>query len=112
MLHIRTRGQSYQSNGTLESFQQELANSKQQFIKINGELVKKSEVLGVKEISETTTLSGKPDFVQTEKQKENLYVYEYLKAHIPKYTRNKGSRLDIDEIRAVIAEARYNYNDN
>ena len=47
-----------------------------------------------------------------EQRQENLYVLTYLKAMIPRHMKESKRRLTLEEIRAIIAEARVNWNDD
>jgi hypothetical protein len=92
----------------------ELGDKSQPFIKVSGEIVKKTEVLGA---NDTNTKEIFPDIHPTinftdKQREENLYVLTYMKAHIPRHTKKLGRKLQSEEIQAVIAEARFSFNDD
>lgn len=110
MLAIRTKHQSYQSDAFLNDFQYEMESKKSAFIKLNGELIKKSEILGVKEIDNEPAAIEETNMMPEAKRRENIYVLTYLKAHVPRLQKEMG-KLSTEDIRAVIAQARASYSD-
>jgi len=113
MITVRNKQQSYEVDANFDDFVEELNNTRTPFIQINGEMMKKSEVTGVKKGDKRSANipQFEADMLPLEKRNENIYVYTYLKAHIPRHMKELGRRLTTEEIRAVVAEARVAYND-
>lgn len=112
MVTIRTKNKNYRVNKTVAEIHDMLLDRSSDYLNIRDELIKKREVIGVAEdrlpdVSETPT-----NQLPLDKRNENLYVLTYLKAYIQKYTKQMGRRLNNDEIRAVIAEARTSWADD
>jgi hypothetical protein len=113
MITVRTRKQTYSVDADYIEFCEELNNQRTPYMQVNSELIRKSEITGVVNNSEVKLSTDTiPEFTQPqEKLNENIYVYTYMKAKIPRYMKTKGGRLDNDEVNAVIQEARVSYRD-
>jgi hypothetical protein len=114
MIAIKTRSKTHYLNTDLDEFMQELENRSQAFIKINGEVVKKTEIIGANNTenkNKVDDLYPVSNYTQ-EQRNENLYVYEYMKSRLMSVKKHNKRIPTKDEIRAVIAEARVSYNDD
>lgn len=113
MITVKTRKQTYSVDADYIEFCTELNSQRTPYMQVNNELMRKSEITGVVNNAEAVIPTNSiPEFTKPQEQlDENIYVYTYMKAKIPKYMKDKGSKLDPDEIKAVIQEARVSYHD-
>lgn len=113
MITVRTRKQTYSVDANYIEFCEELNNQRTPYMQVNSELMRKSEITGVVNNAEVRIPKNLfPEFTMPQDElDENIYVFTYMKAKIPRYMKTKGSRLDNDEVKAVIQEARVSYRD-
>jgi hypothetical protein len=113
MITVRTRKQAYEVEADYRDFVEELNNAKTPYIQVNNELIRKSEIIGVKNSNVIFADNLVEAPTQPEKKRmENLFVYNYMKAYIPRHMKKIGRKLQTDEIRAIVAEARVSYADD
>jgi hypothetical protein len=113
MITVRARKQAYEVDADYADFVEELNNQRTPYIQVNEELIRKSEITGVRKSGVVIPDNFIEAQTQPEKKRmENLFVYNYMKAYIPRHMKQMGRKLQTDEIRAIIAEARISYADD